>query len=74
MSLVKVWCLTWTVGGNDVSERLVRRRLLVVVVLLLQLIHHGDDAVQSFCHVGPHPVLERPERESELHRHHCGLR
>lgn len=28
-------CLTGTVGGNDVSEHLVRNRLLVVVVLLL---------------------------------------
>ena len=59
--------LTRVVGGDDVSQDLLRDWLFLVVVdwfLLLELVHHGDDTVEALRHVGPHPVLEETNTTS----------
>ena len=62
----EAYYFTRIVGGDDISELLVRDRLPVVVVLLLEFIYHGDNTVETFGNVGPNSVLEEHKRQSEL--------
>lgn len=56
--------ITRIVRCNDVSELLLRDWLRFAAIFLLQLVHHGNYAVETFGHAGPHPVLKERNEQS----------
>lgn len=55
---VIIGVITGVVRGDDIGQLLLRDGLLLAGVSLLDFIHHGDHAVETLGHAGPHPVLK----------------
>lgn len=56
--------ITRVVGCNDVSKLLLGIWLRFAVAFLLQSVHHGNHAVKTFGHAGPHSVLQEQNEQS----------
>lgn len=55
---VIIGVITGVVRGDDIGQLLLRDGLLLAGVSLLDFIHHGDHAVETLGHAGPHSVLK----------------